>query len=134
VGLKPPGRVVATVIIAVACTLMGILGLFDRLNYVASTKFDLLAATANNEIWTLGFIAVSVFVWCSVILHQWQQKAMQAAVVILAPWSLYNLLWGLTTDHPVSLAAPILAAVLAVIAHSLAVAWAPEDTHYDTGR
>jgi len=113
---------------------MGILGLFDRLNYVASTNFDLLAATANNEIWTLGFIAVSVFVWCSVILHQWQQKAMQAAVVILAPWSLYNLLWGLTTDHPVSLAAPILAAVLAVIAHSLAVAWAPEDTHYDTGR
>ena len=128
-GLQP-GRQVASITIAVACTLLGMLGLFGRLNYIAPTTFDLLAMVANNKIWTIAFILVSVGVWSALISRRKQREAMQAVFIVTAPWAVYNLLWGLTTQYPVSLAAPILAGVMAGVAHALVLAWTPQNGSY----
>lgn len=118
-----PGRHVATLTIAIACTALSILGMVGRLNYVTPTQFDILASVANNRIWTTAFILIIIGVWTAIITRRRHRLAMQLVFVVTAPWAVYNLLWGLTTEHPVSLAVPLLGCVMAGVAHALVLAW-----------
>lgn len=115
-----------SIAVGLACAYLGIVGIFGRLNYTVPTTVDMLRSIVNSNLWTAGFLVVAGFVWAAIATNRLQHQAMQLAFAVIAPWGVFNLLWGLSSERPVSLAAPGLALVVAVIAQALALAWASD--------
>lgn len=117
---------VMTMAVGIACAYLGIIGVFGRLNFTVLTTVDMLRIIVNSNLWSAGFLIVAGFIWATLVMNRLQHQAMQLAFAVMAPWAMFDLLWGLSTESPVSLAAPGLAVVVAVIAQALALSWASD--------
>jgi len=119
-------RLVATGAMGFACAYLSVAHYFGRLNYTVPTTEPLLGAIVLSTIWPTAFLGVGTFVGVAMLARRWHRQAMQTVFAVMAPWGLFNLAWGLTSERPVSLAGPGLAIVVAIVAQALALTWVTE--------
>jgi hypothetical protein len=117
-------RIACTIAVASAHFYLGMIGLFDRLNYSRPTPYALIEAAANQQTWVFIHLTLAVLLLVG-LWHDrgWEWRVCSASAGFMGGWAFFNLLWGLSTPVPVSLAAPGLAAFVAFGAHVLSVTW-----------
>lgn len=122
------------------------LGWLGLLNFTVNTKYPPIAVVANSDLWAwIHTIAALVLVGGLVHRPYWKPAwrghvseiplaaiACSVGFSAMATWAFFNMLWGVTTTRPVSLAGPGLAFVVAAGEQLLANAWT-RGTH-DKGR
>lgn len=130
------GRQLATLGAAGAHTYLGVIGLLDLLNYTVPTPYAVLEQIASEKYWAWIHIGCAVILVCSLghpyhrpRIKKWRSDLPFASVAcgigftMMFVWALFNLLWGLSTVRPVSLAGPGLAFIVAFGEQLLANAW-----------
>lgn len=130
------GRVLATVVVAGAHGYLATIGFFGLLNYTVPTQYQVLQEVAAEEYWVwIHFICTLLLIGSLFApkvrpqLGSWRSVLPLAALscniafALMFSWALFNLLWGLSTHRPVSLAGPGLAFVVALGEQLLANAW-----------
>jgi uncharacterized membrane protein YesL len=88
------------------------------------SQYDFLIYLVNNSIWLVIHLLCAVIVGLSLAYNRWHVVAMSISSGFMGAWGLFSLLAALTAVSPVSLAGPVLAIVLSVVAHAMAVSWA----------
>jgi len=129
-------RVVATYWAAGAHVALGLLAAFHLLNYTVPTKYEVLQQIASQGYWIWIHFACAALLVGSLRIHtshvhirSWTSELPASAIAcnigfaMMTTWALFNLLWGLTSQRPVSLAGPALAFVVASGEQLLANAW-----------
>lgn len=124
-------RVFATLGAAMAHGYLATIGSAGYLNFTVPSEYPLLHLMASSHVWTWIHAGVTVVLLSS--LHKpykpcWlgTNRAAAACSVGFATmfiWAFFNMLWGLSTISPVSLAGPGLAFAVAAGEQLLAHAW-----------
>jgi hypothetical protein len=130
------GRVLATLGAAGAHLYLSVIAFAGLLNYTVPTKYAVLEQIAAQDAWAwihLGCAALLVGSLAKPLHHieirSWRSELPLAALAcnvgfaMLTTWALFNMLWGLSTARPVSLAGPGMAFVVALGEQLLANAW-----------
>lgn len=119
-------RFFATLVVGIGQLALGVVAADGQLAYVMplAPQHVWIAQLAGNDLWTWLLLASGIFCMLCLIWPRWAVAAMSCAAGVIGTWSLISILWGLSAVHPVSLAAPILGAVVATLAFILARAWA----------
>ena len=123
--------VAGTVGVAATAVWMSALATLDLLNFTQTSQYDVIELAANSFLWGWIFAFTAVFLIAALIGRRWgmEGKACSLAAAFFLTWSFFTLLWGLSTDHPVSLASPGLAVFVAIGAQILAVDWNRQARH-----
>lgn len=125
-------RVAGTLGAAAAHGYLAVLAATGYLNYTVPTRYRLIDEIASDFLWLWIHAAVVMILLLSLRRPTWQPRwpdapiaaiACSIAFSAMATWAFFNLLWGLSTVRPVSLAGPGLALVVAAGEHLLANAW-----------
>lgn len=123
---------VATVFAAAAHGYLSILGMLGFLNYTVPTRYELLDEVASATLWAWLHGITAVILIASLANPCWRVHRFDAPIAAVVTsvgfafmfvWAFFNMLWGLTTIRPVSLAGPGLAFSVAVGEQLLANAW-----------
>lgn len=134
-------RVVATVGAGAAHAALSFLGAVDLLNYTVPTRYELIDQVAAQPLWTWIHAIIAILLWLTLFrpYARWRGDgtrvmsiACSVAFAAMSTWAFFNLMWGLSTVRPVSLAGPVMAFVVAAGEYLLANAWT-RGTH-DKGR
>lgn len=138
-------RVVTTAVVACAHCYLAMIGFTGLLNYTVPTRYQFLEEIGAEQYWSWIHLACAAVLLASLTaptyrpkLGSWTSELPLAALAcalgfaLLTSWALFNLLWGLSTVRPVSLAGPGLALVVALGEQLLAHAWTRGT--YDKGR
>lgn len=128
-GAKRRARLAATAVVGAGNAAMAGLGLVDRLQFTVPTNLEFLALAANNTLWIWLLSASALATWASVLYNRWHVPATAAATGVIGAWSFLNLLWGLNSVRPVSLAGPVLGTVVTALGYILTWLWARSDEH-----
>ena len=112
---------------------LAVLASMDRLAITVPAESRLLLQMADNGAWLVIHLVCSLFIWISLWYNKFEIQAMSMSCGFIGVWGFINLLWGLNTPRPVSLAGPILGMTLAGVSWSVAMSWAQGGTH-DKGR
>lgn len=123
-------RVAATVGAATAHAYLSLIGVHGYLDYTVATRYTLLEEVAGQHVWAWIHGAVTVILLLT--LFDPYRRVRETPVIFIACsmafaamliWAFFNMLWGLSTVRPVSLAGPGLALVVAAGEQLLAHAW-----------
>lgn len=130
------GRVLATTGVAVAHGYLSLIAFNGLLNYTVPTYYSVLEQIASETYWAWIHLVCALLLLGSLRsplyrlrIRSWSSDLPLAALAcslgfaMLTTWALFNLLWGLSTIRPVSLAGPGLALVVAFGEQLLANAW-----------
>lgn len=126
---KRRARTTATAAVGLGCLVLSGLGAVDRLSYTVPPAYEFLALAANQPLWTWVFAACALAIGASLMYDREHVPALAATTGAIGVWSFLNLLWGLNPERPVSLAGPVLGAVVTALAYTLAQLWAWSDEH-----
>jgi len=108
------------------------LAFFDLLSFTQPSEYAIIELAADSRAW--GWLFASAATILIVVLIRGPERHMLAAsracsvsAAMLGTWSFFTLLWGLTTEYPVSLAVFGPAVFSVVGAQILAVSWAHKE-------
>lgn len=140
------GRVLATAGAAGAHGYLSVIGAFDLLNFTIPTRYALLEMIASEGYWAWIHAGVAVLLLGSLLaptahlrIRCWYSALPLASLAcsigftMMFSWFLFSMLWGLSTERPVSLAAPGLAFIVAAAEQLLSLGWA-RGTYNNRGR
>jgi hypothetical protein len=134
-------RVVGTLLAAGAHAYLSLIGAMDLLNYTVPTRYVIVDQVASEHYWVWIHAIVAILLVAVLrrpMLRRTPESlpvasiACNIAFAMMFTWAFFNLLWGLSTVRPVSLAGPGLALVAAAGEQLLARRWARGT--YDKGR
>ena len=104
----------------------------DLLSFTQPSRFNAIQLAADSRAW--GWLFASAGVILIIVLARGAEKhalaasrACSASAAMLGTWSFFTLLWGLTTDYPVSLEVFGPAVFSVVGAQILAISWAHKE-------
>lgn len=119
-------------VVAVAHLYLAALGAVGNLNYTVPSRYTLLQEVANDHLWA-WLHALAAVVLLSSLRHPYRHLqgfdspratiASSFGFSIMAIWAFFNMLWGVSSIRPVSLAGPGLAFIVAIGEQLLAHAW-----------
>ena len=122
--------VAATLGAATAHLYLSVLGFIGFLNYTVGTTYELLNQVAADFLWAWIHGAVALVLVTSLFKAHTRFREMSLpalacniAFAAMFTWAFFNLIWGLSTVRPVSLAGPGLAFAVAAGEQLLANAW-----------
>jgi len=101
-----------------------VLALTGRLVFIVPSGYRFLALISDNPIWVLVHCICAVVLVTSLVRDRGQISALSFSASIMGAWGFLNVLAGLTSPSPVSLAGPVLGMVLGATAWSVAMGWA----------
>lgn len=121
-------QLAGTVALAATCVSFAALAFVGLLSYTQPSRYDVLESAANSTLWGWIFGVVGAALGVALLLGPGHHNVAAArlssmAASFMGVWAFFTLLWGLTSEHPVSLAAPALAVFTVVGAQVLAVSW-----------
>ena len=123
---KERARWGATVAVFSTHGVLAILALVNRLAYSVPPAYEFLAITATNPIWVVLHGGVFLFgLWGLRYRRDAMFETVSVSAGVLGAWALINMLWGLNPVRPVSLAGPVLATGMSLVAYFLARLWLP---------
>jgi len=130
------GRVLATLGAAGAHLYLAVIAFAGLLNYTVPTKYEVLQQIAAQDAWAWIMLVCALLLVGSlaapkhhVQIGAWHSALPLAALAcnigfaMLTTWALFNMLWGMSTARPVSLAGPGMAFIVALGEQLLANAW-----------
>ena len=108
------------------------LAFFDLLSFTQPSEYEAIELAADSFWWGWLFAISGAVLIAGLLAGRWRHRvAMSRACSLvgafLGAWAFFTLLWGLTTDYPVSLAVFGPAVFSVVGAQVLAVSWRHED-------
>lgn len=108
------------------------LAFFDLLSFTQASRYAVIEQVADSNLWGWIFACIGGTLISGMIAGPWRHnvamsRASSAAAAFLGVWAFSTLLWGLTTDYPVSLAVFGPAVFSVVGAQVLAVSWRHKD-------
>lgn len=113
----------AAVAIGMGHTGLFILAATDTLTYTVPTTFHFLALLADSHAWLFIHATIAILIAVALIRKRGEIQAMSLSAGFMGAWGVFTFLVGLTTIHPVSLAAPVLGLTLAGVAYAVAGSW-----------
>ena len=124
-------RTFATVGAAAAHGYLAILGFIGSLDFTVPSEYALLHELAGAHLWAWvhGAVALLLLTALGKPYQMCRIGTVRASVAcsigfaLMLIWAFFNLLWGLSTVRPVSLAGPGLAFIVAAGEQLLAHAW-----------
>jgi hypothetical protein len=125
-------RVAGTLGAAGAHSYLATIGSLGLLNYTVPTEYSLIDEVAAEPYWAWIHAVVALALVGSLWRPTWKPLGGDLPVTAIAcslgfammfSWAFFNLLWGLSTVRPVSLAGPGLALIVAAGEQLLANAW-----------
>lgn len=129
-------RVFSTAAAAGAHGYLATIGALGLLNYTVPTPYAVLEEIAAESYWFWIHAVCSILLLASLRapyahprIRNWYAEvpyaviACQIGFTMMFCWALFNLLWGLSVERPVSLAGPGLAFIVAAGEQILANAW-----------
>lgn len=121
---------------ALAHLSLAALGVFNRLEFTQNSVFAIIELAASMEIWVPVHFLCGASIMYVLWWNRYELQALSASAGFMFTWSLFNLLWGFTTNYPVSLAGPALAMSFAGLSYVLAVTYTkiPQGVAFNAGR
>ena len=119
-----PFRTYLSLTIAAAHAALALLGIFGRLTYAIPSRYELLREIMSSQMWIYLHAAVALVIVVALLTHRRETTALGTSVGVWAVWSFLSLIWGLSTDPPVSLVGPTLAGMVTTLAYVLTLSWA----------
>lgn len=108
------------------------LAFFDRLSFTQPSRYELIELVASSDVWGWIFAGIGTVLLVLLAFDPWKHhigvsRACSLSAAFLGTWAFFTLLWGLTTEFPVSLAVFGPAVFSVVGAQVLAVSWAQKE-------
>ena len=120
----------ATLAVALTHLALMSLALVNRLAFTVPPQYEFLAIAATNPLWIVLHGVAGLYLLISLWkFHEELFNATAAAAGIMGCWALLNLMWGLIPLAPVSLAGPVLAVGMSMVARYLASSWIQVGDH-----
>ena len=113
-------------VVASAHVLLAVLGITNKLEFTQRSTFPVLETAASTELWVPIHLVIGIGLIFATLKHKWERCALSASAGFMGTWSVFNLLWGLSTIREVSLAGPTLGLCVAASAYVLSIT-----TRYD---
>ena len=116
-------RFLGTVATSLVHFYMAFLGFIGRLNYTVDSRYVWVEQIARADYWAVIHLIAGATLVAGLHFQRHEGKALSWSWAVMLTWTVFNMLWALTTVRAVSLVAPGLAAFVALGAFVLSRSW-----------